>query len=246
MPAGWLRLILLVAVITSISSVLASPAGAVTLRQVGPYGCAGRSASECELQYVGRSFGAFDATEAPAGSVKVSLAGVTTAAEFQSLITRVQRLQREHRPIVLEPAGGSEVQTSFALATLLLFDQGESSHGTRSFIDEHLFPYFGGWYANPEYTAQGVRIANGVWARSFSTTWAVVAAPGTPAETVTLPYRVRRANTQQRFTSFTIRGGEGAVLYCEPEQTPERADCLGYYGPEAELAPQPLNPWPFL
>lgn len=230
----------------SLAGLAAAQADAVTLKQRGPYGCAGRNSTECELQFVGRAFGGFDAEEAPTESVPVSMAGVNTASQYEAMIRRVERLQRERRPIVLEPAGETEAQSSFALATLLLFDQGESSHGTRSYVDEGLFPYFGGWYSNPEYTAQGVRLAGGVWARSFSTTWAVVAIPGTPAQTVTLPYRVRRANTQERFTSFTIQGGEGVVLYCEPEQTPDRSDCPGYYGSEAALAPQPLNPWAFL
>jgi hypothetical protein len=230
----------------SLAGLVSARAGAVTLKQRGPYGCGGRNSTECELQFVGRAFGGFDAEEAPAESVAVSMVGVTTASQYEAMIRRVQRLQREGRPIVLEPAGETEPQSSFALATLLLFDEGESSHGTRSYVDEGLFPYFGGWYSNPEYSAQGVRLAGGVWARSFSTAWAVVAIPGTPARTVTLPYRVRRANSQERFTSFTIQGGEGVVLYCEPEQTPERADCPGYYGPEAERSPQPRNPWPFL
>ncbi len=237
---------MLVVLGVSVSGLAAAQAGAVTLKQRGPYGCGGRSSTECELQFVGRAFGGFDAEEAPEERVAVSMAGVNTASEYEAMVRRVERLQRERRSIVLEPAGETEAQSSYALATLLLFDQGESAQGTRSYVDEGLFPYFGGWYSNPEYTAQGVRLAGGVWARSFSTAWAVVALPGTPPQTVMLPYRVRRANSQERFTSFTIRGGEGVVLYCEPEQTPERADCPGYYGPEAERAPQPLNPWPFL
>ena len=224
----------------------AAAAEAVTLQQSGPYNCGGLEGGRCEEQFVGRSFGAFDASEAPSGAVKVSMGGLYSAQAYLGMIRRVERLQHERRSIVLEPAGGGEGQTAFALATLLLFDQGESAAGTPSYIDETLFPAFGGWWANPEYTVQGVRKQSGIWARSFSTTWAVVALPGTPEQTVTMPYRVRRANTQERFTSFRIRGGEGRVLFCEPEQTPGRADCLGYYGPESELNPQPLDPWPFL
>jgi hypothetical protein len=238
-----LPLALLVSVAAGLST---SAADAVTLKQTGPYNCGGLSSSLCEVEFVGSGWGRFDASEAPTGSVKVSMAGVSGASSYANLIHRVERLQREQRSIVLEPAGGSEAQSSFALATLLLFDQGESELGTPSYIDETLFPDFGGWWANPEYTVQGVRKQNGIWSRSFSTTWAVVALPGTPEETVTMPYRVRRANTQERFTSFKIRGGEGRVLFCEPEQTPGRLDCPGYYGAEAELSPQPLNPWAFL
>jgi len=224
----------------------AGTAGAVTLKQSGPYNCGGLAWGLCEMQFVGNGWGRFDASGAPTGSVKVSMAGVSGSSSYANLIHRVEKLQREHRSITLEPAGGSEAQTSLALATLLLFDQGESELGMPSYIDETLFPDFGGWWANPEYTVQGVRKQNGIWSRSFSTTWAVVALPGTPETTVTMPYRVRRANTQERFTSFKIRGGEGRVLFCEPEQTPGRLDCPGYYGAEAELSPQPVDPWAFL
>lgn len=236
---------LLVVLVFSVPGIAAATAHAVTLQQSGPYNCGGLESTQCEMQFVGRYFGGFDASEAPLGSVKVSMAGLDTRQSYLGMIRRVERLQQEHRPIVVEPADRSEAQTAFALATLFLFDQGTSASGTPSYIDESLFPEFGGWWSNPEYTVQGVRTQNGVWARSFATTWAVVALPGTPQQTVKMPYRVRRANTQERFVSFTIRGGEGRVLYCEPEQTEQRADCPGYYGPEAELNPQPVNPWPF-
>jgi len=249
--ATWLglrpwRILPLVFIVFTAASLTASAADGVTLKQSGPYNCGGLESGLCEVQFVGNGWGRFDAAEAPSGSVKVSMSGLSGSSSYANLIHRVERLQREHRSIVLEPAGGSEAQSSFALATLLLFDQGESALGKPSFIDEAMFPAYGGWWANPEYTVQGVRKQNGIWSRSFSTTWVVVALPGTAEQTVTMPYRVRRANTQELFTSFKIRGGEGRVLFCEPEQTPGRLDCPGYYGTEAEATPQPVNSWPFL
>ena len=85
-----------------------------------------------------------------------------------------------------------------------------------------------------------------MWVRSFSTTWVAVVLPGAATKTVAFPVRVRRVNQQQKAKSWTIEGGEGFVAGCEPVETWARADCPGYFGPESEVVPQPLNPWPFL
>ena len=86
----------------------------------------------------------------------------------------------------------------------------------------------------------------GVWARSLSTAWVVVVLPGAAMKRVVFPTIVRRVNQQTKATTWTLEAGEGFVAGCEPVFTPGRADCPGYFGAEAEVVPQPLNPWLFL
>jgi len=223
-------------------SLPAAAQAAVKLTEVGPYNCAGRAEpEECEVQEVGGPFAPFNAAEAPKGALTVTLAGVTTAAKYHNLIRKIEKDQAAGRAVIVEPAGPEHPESELALATVLLTDAGEV------FVDESLDPSFGGWFVDPEYTAQGVRKeSGGVWARSFSTTWVVVVMPEAATKTVAFPVRVRRTNQQLKATRWTIAGGEGFVAGCEPPETIGRADCPGYFGPESEVVPQPLNPWPFL
>ncbi len=236
--------LVIVLAVGALGLVLAATAQAATVRlaETGPYNCAGRQEpSECRLQYVGGPFAPFAATAAPASSVTVTLAGATTAARYRSVIAKIERARSAERAVVVEPAGSTDSDAELALATVLLTEDGEV------FVDESPEPAFGGWYVDPEYTVQGVREElGGVWARSFSTTWVVVVMPGAMSKTVVLPVRARRMNQQQKARSWTLSGGEGFVAGCEPVDSPGRADCPGYYGPGSEVAPQPLNPWPFL
>lgn len=220
----------------------ASAQAAVRLVETGPYNCGGlEQPAECQVQFVGGSFAPFDAADAPAGHATVTLAGVTTAVAYHTVIRKIEKAQEAGRAVVVEPAGPTNEDAELALATVLLTDAGEV------FVDESLDPTFGGWFVDPEYTAQGVRKELGnVWARSFSTTWVAVVLPGAATKTIAFPVRVRRTNQQQKAKTWTVEGGEGFVAGCEPVESPGRGDCPGYYGPEAEAVPQPLNPWPFL
>lgn len=215
---------------------------AVRLAETGPYNCAGREEpAECQVQLVGGPFAPFDAADAPPTHTTVTLAGVETAAAYKKVIGKIEKAQEAGRAVVVEPAGPTNQNAELALATVLLTDAGEV------FVDETLDPTFGGWFVDPEYTAQGVRKEFGnLWVRSFSTTWVAVALPGAASKTVVFPVRVRRTNQQQKATRWTLEGGEGFVASCEPPETVGRADCPGYFGPESEVVPQPLNPWPFL
>ena len=216
-------------------------AATVRLTETGPYNCAGLEEPEqCRLQLVGAPFATFNAADAPVWHTTVTLAGVTTAAGYRQVIREIQKAQKAGHAVVVEPAGPTAEDAELALATVLLTDAGEV------FVDESLDPTFGGWFVDPEYSVQGVRKSGGVWARSFSTTWVVVVVPSAVSRTVVFPVRVRRTNQQQTATSWTIAGGEGFVGKCEPAESSGRADCPGYYGPEAEVVPQPPNPWPFL
>ncbi len=220
----------------------ASAQAATRLVETGPYNCGGlQQPAECQVQLVGGAFAPFDAADAPAGHATFTLAGVTTTTAYHTVIRKIERAQEAGHAVVVEPAGPTNEDAELALATVLLTDAGEV------FVDESLDPTFGGWFVDPEYTAQGVRKEFGnVWARSFSTTWVAVVLPGAATKTVAFPVRVRRTNQQQKAKSWTVEGGEGFVGSCEPVESPGRADCPGYYGPEAEVVPQPLNPWPFL
>ena len=238
--AGALATVLVVGAL--MLALAATAQAAVRLVETGPYNCAGREEpAECQLQLVGGPFAPFDAADAPASHATVTLAGVTTAATYHNVIRKIERAQQAGRAVVVEPAGPTDVDAELALATVLLTDAGEV------FVDESLDPTFGGWYVDPEYTVQGVRKETGsVWARSFSTTWVAVVLPGAASKTVVFPVRVRRTNQQRKAKSWTLAGGEGFVGSCEPVEWLGRADCPGYYGPESEVVPQPLNPWPFL
>ena len=220
----------------------ATAQAAVKLVETGPYNCAGlEEPTECQVQLIGGPFAPFDAADAPASHATVTLAGVTTATAYRAAIRKIEKAQEAGRAVVVEPAGPTDEDAELALATVLLTDAGEV------FVDESLDPAFGGWWVDPEYTAQGVRKESGnVWARSFSTTWVAVVLPGGATKTVAFPVRVRRVNQQQKAKSWTIAAGEGFVAGCEPVETVGRADCPGYFGPESEVVPQPLNPWPFL
>jgi len=231
------------AVVGALMMALAATAqAAVRLVETGPYNCGGlEEPAECQVQLVGGPFASFDASDAPASHATVTLAGVTTATAYRTVIRKIEKAQQAGRAVVVEPAGPTNEEAELALATVLLTDAGEV------FVDEAPDPTFGGWYVDPEYTAQGVRKDSwGVWARSFSTTWVAVVLPGGGSKTVVFPVRVRRTNQQQKAKSWTIGSGEGFVASCEPVESVGRADCPGYYGPEAEVVPQPLNPWPFL
>jgi hypothetical protein len=223
-------------------AVPAAAQAAVKPAEVGPYNCAGRTEpDECQVQLVGGSFAPFNAAEAPESAVTVTLAGATTAARYRSVIHKIEKDQEAGRAVIVEPAASEHADSELALATVLLTDAGEV------FVDESLDPTFGGWYVDPEYTAQGVRKeSGGVWARSFSTTWVAVVMPEAASKKVVFPVRVRRVNQQLKSTTWTLAGGEGFVAGCEPVGTEGRADCPGYFGPESEVVPQPLNPWPFL
>jgi len=200
-------------------------------------------ASECEYQYFGcapplcaTNFKAPDPL--PAASEEVGpLSTITTAKGYEELFARIKSLQAAGEPVVLAPEGEARPELEYSLATFLLFDNGHD------YISEAGDPIWSGWFAHFGQTVQGVRKFSGLWSRSTSEGWAIVALPGTVAQTIVFPYDM---STPAGYTisSITLSGGQGAVLQCDP--IPSRGDCPGYgsYG-EKEEVPASLNPFPF-
>ena len=218
--------------------------GPITLvSPTGPFDCAGRLSSECEYQLFGCNpplcSTSFKAPEPlSVGSEQVGpLSTIATAKGYEELFARIRSLHDERKSVVLAPGGAAPPELEYGLATFLLFDDGHD------YISEAANPIWSGWFAHFGFTVQGVRRFSGLWSRSTSEGWAIVALPGTATQTIVLPYAMTTP-AGYRVSSITLSGGQGAVLQCNP--IPSRGDCPGYgsYG-ETEEVPASLNPFPF-
>ena len=219
----------------------ASAQAAIRLVETGPYNCGGREQpAECQVQLVGGPFAPFDAADAPAGHTTVTLAGVTSAAAYRNVIRKIEKAQEAGARRSSSPPGATTNEDELALATVLLTDAGEV------FVDESLDSLRrlvrGSGIHRPG-RPQGIRqrvgaqlqhdVGGGGAARSDYENDRLPGprAPHQPAaESQELDDRARRRIRRELRTGRIVG----------------RGDCPGYYGPEAEVVPQPLNPWPFL
>jgi hypothetical protein len=216
---------------------------ATLLSPTGPFDCAGRLGSECEMQHFGCkpplcSSDFRSPNPLPLGSKEVGpLSTITTAKGYEELFAEIRSLQGQGHPVILAPNAGGQPELEYSLATFFLFD------GGHDYISEAGDPTWSGWFAHFGSTVQGVRKFSGLWSRSTSEGWAIVALPGTVTHTIVLPYPMSTP-AGYRISSITLSGGQGAVLQCSP--IPSRGDCPGYgsYG-EKEEVPASLNPFPF-
>ncbi len=198
------------------------------------------------------------AEHAPCPCAHVKLAGVNTATKFEEMIATVEALEKEHKPIILDPAENTQTANLYAYVVLNLFQRGFEAQlktDTTSYIsisDAELKRLT--YTANSqEGTTQGVRKKAGVWVRcGYTTACMVVALPGAAEQTFTLPTPMvvnvaeekTLANTR---STFTIKGGEARILRCLPIEG--LGDCpatSGFFGALEPAAGEPANPFAFI